>query len=263
MKQLLLIIISIIIVQSAFSQDSQEEYPPIVTDRPDQTESALTVPRKSFQIESGFIFAWDKQDGISTKDIGYNSNLFRYGLNRRLEVRMVVGFAGSEVVNDNTGEKTNRSGLIPIIVGFKWNFLYGDGPIPTLAILSHVDIPKAASKDFNDGNVKQNVILAGSWSLSKVFSFGFNIGSIIDWKEYDFTGLYTASLGISIVKWMGAFVEFYSLVPAGEFSKNHLNMGFVFPVRNNLQFDISGGIGLSQSAADGFGSVGFAWRIPH
>lgn len=260
MKHLLLIIISIFVVHTAFSQNDTI---PLVTDRPDRTESAMTVPRKSLQIESGFTFGWDKQEDISTKDISYNSTLFRYGLNRRLEFRAGLAFAGVDKDNEISTEKTTKNGILPLVLGFKWNILYGDGPIPTLAILSHVDIPPAASKDFSDGNVLQTVNFAGSWVLSRVFSFGFNVGSLIDWKESDFTSFYTASLGISIIKWMGAYIELYSFLPAGEYSKHSFDMGLIFPVRHNLQFDVSGGMGLSDNALDGFASCGVSWRIPN
>jgi hypothetical protein len=259
MKRFILIIISLFFLQSVFSQD---EIPLIVTDRPDATESAITIPHKSFQIESGFKFGWDKNEGVKTKELGYMGNLFRYGLLTRFELRLGVSYAGFDVEDEIKEEKSSLSGFVPLVIGFKWNFLYGDGPIPTLAILSHVDIPQAASKDFNDGNVLQNFMLAGSWKLSKVFGFGFNIGSRIDWKESNFTTLYTASLGMSIAKWLGAFVEFYGFLPAGEYSDHRFDMGLTFPVRNNLQFDISGGVGISQNSPDGFASFGFAWRIP-
>lgn len=259
MKYLLLITISIFVVNSAISQNDTI---PIVTDRPDQTESAVTVPHKSFQIESGFTYSWAENEGISTKNLGYNSTLFRYGLNRRLEVRLGVAFAGLEEEDEVSGEKTNLNGMIPLVVGFKWNFLYGDGPIPTLAFLSHVDIPKAASKDFNQGNVKQTINFAGSWVLSRVFGFGFNIGTLMDWKDYDFATFYSTSLSISILKWMGAFVELYGRHPTGEYSDQRFHLGFIFPVRHNLQFDVSGGIGISKNSPDGFASFGFAWRIP-
>ncbi len=259
MKRILLIIFSILITLPAFTQD---ENPPIVTDRPDRTESAITIPHKTFQIESGFNFGWDKNEGYSTKELGFNGTLFRYGLLNRFEARVGVGYAGFDKTDETTEEKTSLRGFIPLVIGFKWNFLYGDGPIPTLAILSHIDIPQAASKDFSDGNVLQNIILAGSWKLSNVFSFGFNFGSRMDWKESNFTTLYTASLGISIVKWLGAFVELYGFLPAGEYADHRFDMGFTFPVRHNLQFDISGGMGISKNSPDGFASFGFSWRIP-
>lgn len=261
MKRLSLIIIVVLIGYSGFGQG--EGNPPIVTDRPDQTESAVTVPHKSLQIESGFTFGWDKQDGISSKDLGYNSTLLRYGVLRNFEVRLNAAYAGAEIENEILDETTSAEGFAPLVIGLKWSFLEGDGPIPTMAFLTHVDLPKVASKDLQGDHVLHSMVIAGSWDLSNVFSFGFNFGERINWKDSDFTTLYTAALGISITQWLGAFVELYGFLPAGEYSDHRFDMGFTFPVRNNLQFDISGGMGISKNSPDGFGSIGFAWRIPN
>lgn len=259
MRNILFVILALLMNQTILSQ---EEHTSIVTDRPDQTESAVTVPHKSLQIESGFTFGWDKNEGIAKKSLGYNATLLRYGIHPRFEFRLGAAYAGFDKENEITGEETSLSGFAPLVAGFKWNFLYGDGPVPTMALLTVVDIPPIASKDYSDGNVIQKFLIAGSWNLSKVFSFGFNFGSVIDWNESDFTTLYTTSLGMSITSWMGAFVELYGFLPAGEYSDHRLDAGFIFPVRHNLQFDISGGLGISKNSPDGFGSLGFAWRIP-
>lgn len=259
MKRFAAIILSLAFALPLLAQD---ENPPMVTDRPDQTESAVTVPQKTFQIESGFAFGYRNKDGIETKDLGFNGTLFRYGALKRFEVRLGFGFAGLETTDALTEETTKLSGMLPLAIGLKWNFLEGDGPIPTLAFLTAVDIPSLASDDFNDGNVLQRIILAGSWDLSKTFSLGFNFGTIADWKQSDFTTLYSTALGMSIVKWLGAFVEFYGFLPAGEYSDHRFQAGFTFPVRHNLQFDITGGLGISKNSPDGFAGFGFAWRIP-
>lgn len=259
MKQYLLLIFALFIAQTVLSQD---ELPPINTDRPDQSESPLTLPKKTFQIESGFTFGWDKQDGMEKKDLGYNSTLFRYGLLNRLELRLGSGYAGLDIKDNNIDSSYTKGGMIPIYVGLKWNILEGDGPIPTLAFLTHVDIPKSGGKDFQETDVIQNFILAGSWDLSKVFALSFNLGGYMNWKESNFTGKNSITLGASILSWLGAYVEFFAFNRTGEYDEYLFDCGLTFPVRNNLQFDVSYAVGLNKYAPDGFAGVGFAWRIP-
>jgi hypothetical protein len=259
MKYFIPILFAVITFQNTHAQD---ELPSIVTDRPDQTESSVTVPHKILQIETGFTYGWDKQDGIASKDLGYNGTLLRWGVLKRFEIRLGAAYAGYEQKDDMTDTKTTLSGFAPLSVGFKWNFLYGNGPIPTLALISSVDIPALASGDFSDGNALQKIIIAGSWDLSRTFSLGINLGTIADWEQSDFTAFYTTSLGISITSWMGAFAELYSFHPEGEYSDHRFDAGFTFPVRNNLQFDISGGMGISKNSPDGFAGLGLSWRIP-
>ena len=259
MKRFLLIITVFIISAAAYAQD---EYPPIVTDRPDQTESAITVPLKTLQIESGFHFSWWNKEGVETKDLGFNSTILRWGVLKRFELRLGAAYAGYEQTVEATNETTKLSGMAPLSIGLKWNITEGDGPIPDLAILTAVDIPALASDDFNDGDVLQKILLAGSWKLSNTFGLGFNLGTIANWKNSDFTTIYSLSLGIGIIKWLGAFFEYYGFAPPGEYSDQRINVGFTFPVRNNLQFDIYGGTGVSKNSPNALAGIGFGWRIP-
>jgi hypothetical protein len=259
MKRITATILSLAFVLPLLAQD---DYPPIVTDRPDQTESALSVPHKTLQIESGFHFSWRDKEGVETKDLGFNATLLRWGVLKRLEIRLGAAYAGFEQTDAATEETTSLGGFAPLAIGIKWNMLYGDGPIPTLAFLTSVDIPALASEDFNDGNVLQKILFAGSWTLSNTFSLGMNFGTIADWKDSDFTTIYSISLGAGIVNWLGAFFEYYGFAPAGEYSDQRINGGFTFPVRHNLQFDIYGGTGVSKNSPNAFAGFGFAWRIP-
>lgn len=265
MKQLITTILAAIFFMPLFAQD---ETPSIVTDRPDQTESAVTVPQKTFQIETGLFYEWDNDDDMESSAFNYNNTLLRYGLLSRFEFRLGFGFTAIEnKINDIEEEELEASEdgedatYSDVKVGLKWNVLKGDGPIPTLAFLTHVVLPRNMSEK-ESGNTLQTMRLAGSWTLSNVFSFGFNLGTIIDWEEEDHTPFYTASLGASITDWMGAFVEFYGYTPVSEYASHLLDFGFTFPVRHNLQIDVTGGVGLTSNAPDGFVSAGLAWRIP-
>ena len=81
-------------------------------------------------------------------------------------------------------------------------------------------------------------------------------------QQSNWTPIYSGVLGINIIKWLGAFVELYSIHPDGEYSDHRFDFGFTFPVRHNLQFDVSYGMGISDNSPDGFAGFGFAWRIP-
>src|SRR5215217_9259845 len=66
---------------TAFSQDPIR----IDTDRPDQTESPFTVPKKYFQGEFGF-----NKENFDNKDynILFPTFLLKYGLHKRFELRL-------------------------------------------------------------------------------------------------------------------------------------------------------------------------------
>lgn len=76
------ICILFLFVQYAFGQE-------LVTDRPDQTESSVTVPKGSLQIESGFLLGYSEENRFSTRDLLLPTTLFRIGLTNNLELRIV------------------------------------------------------------------------------------------------------------------------------------------------------------------------------
>lgn len=65
---------------------SGAEYPELVTDRPDQTESSTTVPYKSVQVEMGWEHSEEDDDGLETDT--FPQTLLRYGLADNLELRL-------------------------------------------------------------------------------------------------------------------------------------------------------------------------------
>ena len=188
--------------------------------------------------------------------------MLRFGLLSRLELRVGLAYAGLDQEYDLSGDEQSLRGMAPLLAGIKWNVLHGLGMTPSLALIASVELPQLASDDFNDGNVMSAFKLAGSWKLSNTFGLGFNVGSTVDWEESNWTPLYTVVLNIGILEWMGAYVEIYGFMPVGEYSEHSVDAGLLFPVRHNLQFDISGGLGVSKNSQDGYGSVGISWRIP-
>ena len=68
-------------------------------------------------------------------------------------------------------------------------------------------------------------------------------------------------LRIGISEKLGAFVETF-----GRFNNdmvtNSIDGGFTFLLLPNLQFDISGAIGITDSAVDYYAGAGFSFRLP-
>ena len=113
--------------------------PDMVTDRPDQTESATVVPRGLLQVETGYLFARDGDvDGYAVP-----GTLFRLGLGGRLELRIghvgIVGGAGRHGAGDSE-------------LGAKINLIArADGWRPELALLSGLSLPTGDHGFSSDG----------------------------------------------------------------------------------------------------------------
>ena len=76
---------TLILLTTSLSYSQTNDNPEIITDRPDQTESANTVPKNTLQLETGFIM---EQNG-DIKNYAYNTSLLRYGLFDNFELRFV------------------------------------------------------------------------------------------------------------------------------------------------------------------------------
>ena len=68
----------------------------IITDRPDQTESAITVEPGILQIESGIINQVDGDGANRFRNLIIPTNLIRYGISNRVELRMVFELDGKK-----------------------------------------------------------------------------------------------------------------------------------------------------------------------
>jgi len=118
----------------------QGEVPDLVTDRPDATESALTVPVNTLQIESGFLF--DKDNSGSTDDevLDFFNTLFRYSFMNDLELR--IGLIVRQQTTIAGGNRVySAPGLAPASLGFKYHFAEENGFWPEAGIIGTFSLP--------------------------------------------------------------------------------------------------------------------------
>ena len=78
MNKICFILAPALFSQILFSQD-------LITDRPDQTESAVVVGEKKIQIESGIL---NQENSGGEKNLSIPTNLFRYGISEKIELRL-------------------------------------------------------------------------------------------------------------------------------------------------------------------------------
>jgi hypothetical protein len=76
--------------------------------------------------------------------------------------------------------------------------------------------------------------------------------------------LYTLAFGLGITDRLGSFLEVFGDVPASApgTPANYFDGGLTYLLRDNLQFDVSAGVGLSHAAEDWFVGAGISVRFP-
>lgn len=224
----------------------------LVTDRPDQTESSVVVPPGYFQLETGWGLARKGEENTHE----FPTTLLRIGIIRSVELR--VGFNGDVWEPDELSPQQREDGEL----GAKFHLWQERGWIPEAGLLLSVSVPRRADPAFR---------LALSHSLSDRISFSYNLGAAWESEpdgDQDMDRLsvfqYTTTLGIGLSDRTGAFLEVFGDLPfSAEGGPEHLlDGGLTYLLRDNLQVDAFGGIGLSQAADDWLVGLGVTLRLP-
>ncbi len=209
---------------------------PMVTDRPDTTESARVVPVGRFQLESGV--SWETQeDGVESVAVG--EVLLRWSWRERLELRL--GLPSWERVS---GSRTPVQGFGDPEVGVKVE-LFRAGKSGALrgfdgAILLGTTVP-TGEELVSSGSWQPVGILLAAWDLGGGRSLGMNAGweRLQDGSERFLRNWFTAVFGFELGAKTGGFLEIVRSDPedlAGQ-KTIVLQAGLTYLLREDLQVD--------------------------
>lgn len=245
-----------------------QEPGPLITDRPDQTESAASVPAGFAQLELGMSYGRDRGPGDpSSLDIG--GALARVGLGHGLEAR--IGHAGW--TSARAGGETLVSGWGDAELGVKLAGPLGTGR-SSVGLLGSLSIP-VGEDGLSSGRADPSVRLLLAREVSDRLSLGANLGlawetvpvAVVGTGDADRTELempYSAVLGVGASDRLGIFVELF-----GAFGLRHdrpaahaLDGGVTVLLHDGVQLDASAGVGLDDDARRWFVASGVSVRIP-
>lgn len=147
-----------------FLINSNKKAQTIITDRPDFTESAFTVPAGTVQFEGGVSF--DNNNDVN--NFIFPSVLTRLALHKSFEVRL--GFNGWTY-----SEKDSKTYLNDLILEAKYQLSIN--PEFPLAILLVSKLP-TGSEEISVQNPEYGLKLAASHPVTDYFSVGSNAGAI-------------------------------------------------------------------------------------
>lgn len=221
----------------------------LITDRPDYTESAKIVPKKSFQLESGFEFT---KSGDLTENSLPNL-LIRYGLHNRVEFRF--GGTGWSQLKINNSTNNYRNDLL---VQAKILLTKETAPSDVAVILT-TTLP-VGEHEVASGDAEYGFILAGQFDVTSTLGFGFNIGAKngqVGTERY-ITTLLSASFGKSLTEKLGTFFEVYAEAPEQKTWSPVFDTGLTYLAKNKSQFDCYLGLGLNNEAPDVIIGVGYS-----
>ena len=259
MKNKILFTLGLLLVSSLLK--AQINAPPLVTDRPDQTESAAIVAKGKLQLETGFVYEYDEGEVLEMENYTYNSTLLRYGLTKSTELRVGMEYLDEKLITQS-GQEFSFTGLSPLYTGLKVKIAEEQGIRPDMALLGSLTWPATANKDLEPQFVAPALRMSFAHTLSDNLSLGYNLGAEWDGDNPEASYFYSIALGIGVTEKLGAFVESYGSLYKDRDPEHKADTGLTYLVSNNFQLDVSGGIGLSENAPDYFASFGFSYRIP-
>ncbi len=252
------IIYSIVIVLSSVTTSAQVEK--IETDRPGETNTPATSPKKWMQIETGLLRQTEKINPEKDYYFQHPSLLTKYGVTSRVELRLITNLAS--IKQGSINGYSTITGIDNVQLGGKINFFQEKGLRPKTSFIAHYNLRRLRTlyKDTIDG---ANFRFAMLHTLSKTISIGYNIG--MNWNRFGSPPayMYTFSPRFNISeKWFAYIEVFGSFKRPRKYSpENNIGAGFAYYVNDNFKIDASAGLGLSKEAPDKFYSIGASFRF--
>jgi hypothetical protein len=232
---------------------------PIVPDRPGQTNPPSVIASGTVQLETGFSRETINAGGIQTINYLYNTSLVRLGLMTNCELRMVVEYAGTRT--DSGSQSSALQGFNPVSIGTKIMICPEKGIIPQTAMNVALTLPYVGRREFRPTFLAPSFFLLMQNTLSERLSLGYNLGLQWDGNQPNATEVYSISPSLTVAEGLSIFAEFYGFSTEKSVSDYRADMGCAYLVTDNVQVDISGGVGLNVAAPDSFVAFGLAWRF--
>lgn len=240
---------------SLFRPTPDESLRDMATDRPDKTESPITVDAGRVQIEMDFI-AYTRSasagETARTRDIApFN---VKVGLTSATELQVAYG-ALSRVTVDGGAAKTRESGTDDVVVRVKHNLWGNDGGATALAVMPFVKLPAGTRADLND-SVEGGLIVPFARDLGG--GVGLGLMGEIDVLRRDSGSGYramlvgSAALGFDVTDQFGLFAEVYAEQSLADGADTAVTVGggATYAVNDHLQLDAAVNLGVTPAADD-------------
>lgn len=241
------------LVASVHAQDR------IDTDRPDQTESAVLVPKRYFQGEFGFN---KENSGNRYFRIVHPTFLLKYGLSKRFELRLESAYATEYAhLIPNTVTTTD---LAPVEIGTKIALFEEKGWRPKTSLIFHIGSSFETSHPVGEWDFLSSLRFTCQSTITETIGLGYNIGFESDGVETDL--LYTIAPNINLGKRWYAYVELFGFKRRDpyDFQKHwlhSLDTGLAYYISKDTKLDLSAGLGLGINAMNDYIALGFSFRF--
>jgi hypothetical protein len=220
------------------------------TDRPDFTESPLTVDAGHFQVELSFLDYTRNNSGGGVDQFAVLPTNLKLGLLNQVDLQLII----NPYVRVETDDET-IDGFGDIQLRTKVNLWGNDGGTTALALMPFVQFPTAAD-DLGSDRVEGGLIMPFALELPWRWSLGLmaeldvvrNSGN----EDYGVELVHTVALGREITGSLGGYVEYIGMAPhrTGAGYEAALGVGLTYGLSADVQFDAGANFGFSGGSDD-------------
>jgi len=222
------------------------------TDRPDATESPVTVDAGHWQVEMDLVsHTSNRLDGVRTRTWDMAPFNLRYGVSRDLEAGLFFSPYSRMSTQPRGGLKETLSGSGDLTLRAKLNFWGNDGGETAGGLIADLKLPTARA-GLGNGHVEGDVILPVAFELPG----GFELGAMteVDVRHRDDGGsglvwVNTVTLGHALCRDVSGYLELTSEAGEGPHMAT-FNLGVAWKLDANTQLDAGANLGLSRTADD-------------
>ncbi|MDQ3392750.1 MAG: transporter [Bacteroidota bacterium] len=254
--------LNIVKAQQGLSEIKPEQLEIISTDRPGMADTPYLIKKSNIQIETGFNYEFNDDHNRNNKSFTYNATLVRYGVSNNFELRLTSEYIKTIDRSSNSDIAIQAKGFNALSVGTKIFIVEEQGLLPDISFLASINLPYIGNKELSPTYIAPAFKFMAQHSLTEKLSFSYNGGILWDGNQPMSTGLYTIGLDLTVTPRTTIFIENYGFVPEDGYNQHGFNTGLCFLITRNIQFDISGGFGLTDLSSDGFINFGLSWA-PH
>jgi len=249
-----IILFSLLFTLTAFGQS-------IVTDRPTQTTGPTSVDKGVFQLETGMQYSRD--DGTTSGVVQLPINLFRLGLGKGFEIRLINGLSFRKTFSKIEASFSNLQ------LGFKAQLLNKPEKKTQIGLIAH-GVMSTGADSWKSGQRGGVFSLAVNHQINDNNGLSYNLG----YEIYSFGSIdnnfmmrnvfFTLNYSHSMTERLGIFTEVYSAITdVDDFHEDQLSLNFdaglTWLLRDNLQLDYSFGFGIADRM--NFHALGLSFYI--
>lgn len=224
------------------------------SDRPDITESPISVPAGRWQVELSWLdYSIDDEGGVETEGFQALQTNLKVGLDTRTDLQFVFSAYTTEDVRDSAGPDSFADGFGDVQVRLKYNLWGNDGGDHAFGIMPYIKIPVggALSNDEVEGGVIMPFMLdlGNEWGMGAQLEIDTVYDDVQD--DHDVEFLHSIVFGWSILLPDLSFYLEYVGVGGAETDYQALaSYGLTYLWDPETQFDLGFRTGMNDAAED-------------